>query len=353
MTLLDRGRRGVRIAGAALAALGLGGHMLAGAIVALPLLFLPATPAKATCTLSQPTGSFTISGSMLGTEQWVPITTSYTCSGEADGSTTVCIGEVSNDANRGRLYLDASTANPFLAFDSALYLTPSGAAISHGTATGQPSGTVFETSDTNSARTITVYAHLLATTAPPGTTPGTYSFSASSAWRFYASRPSSCGSGGPTGTTAATSAMALSVGVPLACVLNATPTIDFGTINEIGTLASDRIASGAISVTCPDTTSYSIYLGDGANRAGAGAGLRNMANGTARLPYQLYKAADLAAVWDETGMGAGVTGGAGGVTKTATGGADATTLYAAIRAGTILPPTLGTYSDTVLVTVVY
>jgi spore coat protein U-like protein len=353
MNPIDLGRRAGRATGTALATLGLGGHMLAGAIIALPLLVIPATPAKATCTLSVPTGTFTLSASMLGTEQWIPITTTYACSGETAGTTVLCIAEYTSDANRARLYFNASTANAFLTFDSAMYLTPSGTAISHGTATGQPKGTSYETSDSNSTRTITVYAHLLASSVPAGTTPGTYSLSSSSSWRFYAFRPATCGVTGAPSTNAATAAIALSVDVPIACALNATPTISLGTIAEIGALASDRVGSGAISVTCPTNTTYSIYLGDGANRAGVGSGMRAMANGADRMPYQLYKASDLTSVWDETGMGAGVTGGSGGVTDVATGGADSTTLYAAIPAGTTLPTTLGTYSDTVLVTVVY
>jgi spore coat protein U-like protein len=137
------------------------------------------------------------------------------------------------------------------------------------------------------------------------------------------------------------------------CSLVSTPSLDFGNLGSAGSLSSDVDASGSFDVACTSGQAFTIYLGDGGNRASAGSGLRNMANGAARLPYQLYKATDRSAVWDETGMGAGVTGGSGGVGGTGIGTNQTFIIYGRIASGTALPATVGAYSDTVLVTVAY
>jgi spore coat protein U-like protein len=346
-------RRAARALSSALAALGLTSQILAGALVALPLLVIPATPARATCSITQPSASITLSGDMLGTEQWVPFTQTYACTGLSAGTTQVCYGETSATTENNRAYINGnSSSSSSIVLDSRLYLTPSGTLVPHD-ATQIPTTLVYGTSDSNSTQTLTSYAHILATTAPVGTAAGTYSFPTPSNWNIGAERTTTCGTTTVIAGSNALGSIALSVIVLPVCTLNSTPAIDFGLFGSLGALATDRTASGGISVTCPNGTPYTIYLGDGANRASAGSGTRNMANGDERLSYQIYKASDLAAVWDETGMGAGVTGGTGGVSKTATGGADVTTAYAAIRAGTTLPATLGAYSDTVVVTVAY
>jgi spore coat protein U-like protein len=137
------------------------------------------------------------------------------------------------------------------------------------------------------------------------------------------------------------------------CQLVSAPTLDFGNVGGVGTLPADVAASGSFNVACNDGLPYTVYLGDGLNRAGAGSGLRNMTNGTARLPYQLYKDSGHASVWDATGIGAGVTGGAGGVSGTGNAANQPLTVYGLIASGTTLPITLGAYSDTVLVTIAY
>jgi spore coat protein U-like protein len=137
------------------------------------------------------------------------------------------------------------------------------------------------------------------------------------------------------------------------CELVSVPSLDFGEVGSVGALGADIDTSGTFSISCAADRDYTIYLGDGANRAAAGSGLRNMASGTALLPYQLFKDEAHSAVWDETGIGAGVTGGAGGVDGTGSGASQLLTIYGQIPIGTTLPKTLGAYADTVLVTVAY
>jgi len=140
--------------------------------------------------------------------------------------------------------------------------------------------------------------------------------------------------------------------VTATCNLVATPTIAFGSISGIGTVAADVTAQGTITVICSTGASYTIYIGDGANRVAPGSGNRQMANGAGRLPYQLYKTNAYAAIWDATG-GTSTTGGSGGVNGTGTGVNQNLTVYGRIAAGTAVPTVLGNYSDTVLITVTY
>jgi spore coat protein U-like protein len=146
--------------------------------------------------------------------------------------------------------------------------------------------------------------------------------------------------------------MTFTVSMSTICSFGTTTAVSFGNVVG-GTLPADVTAQGAVSVTCPSGTPYTVYLGDGNNRIAGGS--RQMSSGSARLPYQLYKSATVSAanVWDTTGMGSGLLNGSGGVSKTGTGAATVTTIYGVIPAGTVTPSTLGAYSDTVVATVVY
>ncbi len=97
---------------------------------------------------------------------------------------------------------------------------------------------------------------------------------------------------------------------------------------------------------------YTIYIGDGGNRVATGSRDRQMAQGTQRLPYQLYKDSGRSQVWDATG-GTAATNGSGGVSDTGTSVNQTKTVYASIPLTTALPPVAGSYSDTVIVTVTY
>ncbi|KAI1692790.1 spore coat protein U domain-containing protein [Ditylenchus destructor] len=137
--------------------------------------------------------------------------------------------------------------------------------------------------------------------------------------------------------------------VPKMCTLNATPAINFNNVTSIGPTAARIDAQGTVTVEC--NTPYTIYIGDGQNRVAPGSGNRQMAQGTARLPYQLFKDAARTQVWDATG-GTAVIGGSGGVSDPGTGAPQSKTVYASIPAGTTLPVP-GTYTDTVVITVTY
>lgn len=145
--------------------------------------------------------------------------------------------------------------------------------------------------------------------------------------------------------------MTYTLTMPSYCQLNTSPTLDFGTISDINTASQNYDATSAVFSVCNLNTPYTLYLGSGNNSL---TGTRRMANGSAYIPYQLYKTTPSAsaAVWDETG-GTSSVGGSGGVSLTGTGNIQTTTIYGRIAKGTAIPGNPGTYTDTVVITLTY
>ncbi|HDZ1003214.1 TPA: spore coat U domain-containing protein [Klebsiella variicola] len=158
--------------------------------------------------------------------------------------------------------------------------------------------------------------------------------------------PASCDGGS---STYASGNIQITTEVADSCSLSVVG-VNFGTINEIGPLRSEKVAEGRLAVQCSQGKPYTVYLGSG-NNPGEG-GSRQMANGDARLPYQLYQNAAHTLIWNETG-GILQTGGSGGVSLMGSGSEQTLPVYGRIQAGTTVPGTVGAYTDTVTVTVSY
>lgn len=126
--------------------------------------------------------------------------------------------------------------------------------------------------------------------------------------------------------------------------------VNFGTLSEVGQLKTPYSAEGAVTVQCSSGKPYTLYLGGGNNIDSNG--YRRMANGEARLPYQLYQDSSHSRIWDETG-GTSQAGGIGGVSGFGNGSNQTLRVYGLIPAGTTVPGNVGTYTDTVMVTVAY
>ena len=126
--------------------------------------------------------------------------------------------------------------------------------------------------------------------------------------------------------------------------------VNFGTLGEVGRLKTASFAEGEVTVQCSSGKPYTLYLGSG-NHPSSGE-YRQMANGEARLPYQLYQDPAHTRVWNETG-GTTQTGGVGGVSGTGNGSSQTLRIYGLIPTGTTVPGNVGTYTDTVMVTVAY
>lgn len=105
-------------------------------------------------------------------------------------------------------------------------------------------------------------------------------------------------------------------------------------------------ASSTLTVTCTNTTAYSVALSAGANAGGAtNFGSRAMKSGNNTLAYQLYSDSQRSTVWgDGTNSSSPVTG-------TGTGSSQSLTIHGRVPSLSGAIP--GTYSDTVTVTVSY
>jgi len=330
-----------------LASLGLVGHGLAVAMVGLPLLLLPATPAEAaTCSYDAPTQSqtYTYSAATITQAATVTFTANINCTGVLALGAPDCFQanftSPATSAGAATLPYQVSFTDGFAGvtsnnISSATMYGPFGLAIAAGNLTIPVSVSV------------TVPAGN-ATSAPWGTYSSTVKLGyANSAVVLLALV---CPSSISQTTSTPVSAFTANFVIPPTCSVSSTSNVAFTPIGIIGSTSSRIDATGAVSVNCSAGATYTIYLGDGGNRI-SGGGNRQMSSGSNLLPYQLYKDNGRTSIWDTTG-GTTATGGSGGVTLTGTGAAASTTVYASIPAGTALPPP-GSYNDTVVVTVAY
>jgi spore coat protein U-like protein len=139
--------------------------------------------------------------------------------------------------------------------------------------------------------------------------------------------------------------LAVSADVASQCIIAAAPTLGFGSYSPLTGAALDGV--GTLSVTCTTgSTTPVISLNDGANPGAGSSGVvpvRQMASGINRLGYFLYQDSGRTTTW-----GDGVTSKA---VTTPDGTAHDETIYGRVTGGQNKP--VGTYSDTVLVTVTF
>ena len=127
-----------------------------------------------------------------------------------------------------------------------------------------------------------------------------------------------------------------------------TTPLNFGNYDPIVANAStalDAANTTAMSITCTDGTAYSVGINQGQNPASGSTTLnplRQMANGTARLRYDLYRNSPRTSIWGDIGT-ANVRSG------TDDGNGTSFALYGRIPANQ--NAAVGNYNDTVLVTV--
>ncbi|UQY33076.1 spore coat U domain-containing protein [Pseudomonas fulva] len=124
-------------------------------------------------------------------------------------------------------------------------------------------------------------------------------------------------------------------------------TIDFGSVAAITTtLEAQSVGSGgggSFSVTCNTGTDFSVTLDSGANAAGT---QRNMTNGTDSIAYNLFQDPGRTTPWGD-GSNGGDT-----LATTGTGVAQELVVYGQVPPRTQVP-SVGTYTDTVQVTVAW
>ena len=182
----------------------------------------------------------------------------------------------------------------------------------------------------------TVYARIPSgQTSPPGTYTDTYSTTAQAqvAGNVASSLPGNCGGG----TAAITFNVTATV---IANCAVGTSTLNFG---STGTLASNVDATSSITITCTNTTPYTIGLNAGTG-TGATVAARKMTSGVKTIVYSLYRDSARSLVW-------GTTIGTNTVAGTGIGTGQSVTISG--RVGPQSVPGTGTYSDTVIATVTF
>jgi spore coat protein U-like protein len=134
--------------------------------------------------------------------------------------------------------------------------------------------------------------------------------------------------------------------IPAICQFHSTDSVNFGIISDIGTTKQNYDAEGAIYTTCSNGTPYSIYLNDGNNRVQNN--YRQMTSNGHFLAYQLYQDSSRTQVWESINNKQNSSE----YTRNGTGLRQKLPVYGRIPMG-INVPIPGSYSDTVIVNIVY
>jgi spore coat protein U-like protein len=124
------------------------------------------------------------------------------------------------------------------------------------------------------------------------------------------------------------------------CLVTASP-LNFG--SSVGLLTSVVNATTTLGMQCTYGTAYNVGLDAGLNGGGS-INARKMMLGANSIAYQLYQDSARTTVW-------GNTIGTNTVSGTGNGNTQSVTVYGSVPAQTT--PPAGTYSDTIMVTVMY
>ena len=137
-----------------------------------------------------------------------------------------------------------------------------------------------------------------------------------------------------------TTSFTVSTTVARSCLVSAT-NLSFGPYPAIAT-APTLTATATITVTCQFGDTFSIFLNDGANGAGAQRRMARVPAPPAFLNYNLFRDPAMTSPWSGFGARDGVDGVGSGL-------AQSFTVYGQLPGGQLVP--VGAYVDTVTVTV--
>jgi spore coat protein U-like protein len=126
------------------------------------------------------------------------------------------------------------------------------------------------------------------------------------------------------------------------CTVSASP-FAFGNYNGIASGMHD--ATGDISAICTVGTSYTVALDAGLGTGATQANRKLTGPASAELNYGLFTDAARSTIWGDN------TGGTGWLVGSGSGVAQAATIYGRIPPGQ--PATVGSYSDTIMLTLSY
>ena len=146
----------------------------------------------------------------------------------------------------------------------------------------------------------------------------------------------------------ATNSLTVQVTMPAACTIGAA-TLTFPSSSGTSLLTTALTASTNVSVTCTNSSPYSIGMDPGANFSTS----RRMASAGAYIPYGLYLDSNDTQAWTTTTASASCSGGANTCyLGTGSGAAQLVPIYGKVPTVAVAPAP-GTYSDTVTMTVTY
>jgi spore coat protein U-like protein len=184
-----------------------------------------------------------------------------------------------------------------------------------------------------------VYARVLG--SQQSATPGAYTatFTLNPFLRYGRTQSSSACPGPLNDEQTARTSFNVTATVLATCSVSAT-NMNFGTT---GLLTSNIDTTSTITANCVSGTPYNVGLSAG-NGAGATAASRKMTSGAHIVNYSLYSNSGRTTVW-------GNTVGVDTVSATGTGNGQNFTVYGRVPAQTT--PSIGTYADTIVVTVTY
>lgn len=146
----------------------------------------------------------------------------------------------------------------------------------------------------------------------------------------------------------ATTTFTVSVTITASCTISAT-NLAFGTQ---GVLAANVDSTSTISITCTNTTPYSVGLDNGLNFSGGTRRMKDTGAGTTFVNYGLYTDSGRTNAWTTSTSAASCTGGANTCALgTGNGTNQNITVYGRIPAQTTPAP--ATFNDTETATVTY
>ena len=137
-----------------------------------------------------------------------------------------------------------------------------------------------------------------------------------------------------------TSNFTVQVTIAAACTINSASTLDFG---SQGVLTANVDQTSTLDIQCTNSTPYNIGL-DAGTGSGATVAVRKMTSGGNTVNYSLYSDFGHTTVW-------GDSVGTDTVAAIGNGASQNYTVYGRVPAQTT--PAVGTYTDTVTVTVTY
>lgn len=145
----------------------------------------------------------------------------------------------------------------------------------------------------------------------------------------------------------ATASGSFPVSATVTSACNVTGTLlNFGSSIDPLTAGVPLDASSTLTVTCTNTTPYSVALDAGTHAGGAAAfGSRAMKSGANTLAYQLYLDNGRSSVWGDG------TGGSSASSGTGSGSSQLLTIYGRVPSLSGVIP--GSYTDTVTITITY